>query len=387
MPTTPLTDRELAELVRRVFQPTAADRRLAVLVDLPDAALPDRPAWAARRRLARDWAERLAGMAGDLDLATRLYLYRNVRANNADLPPAAWRHRQGALPATADELDPAAAEPFAEIFRACTIFIAPTELSTTAPLKLAAKQHRFRAATMPGFSAAMVPALRLDYIEIDRRVRRLKELLDGASGADLRFVVEGSEHRLHLDLRHRGAHASGGLVQAPGTAGNLPSGEAYIVPYEGELDGDPSRSAGRLPVELEGEVVLYRIEGNRAVAVESDGPVARREAERLTREPAYGNLAELGLGVLADFGLEPIGEILLDEKLGLHIAFGRSDHFGGQVGAEDFTAPEAVVHIDRVYLPEIQPRVHVAGVDLRFPDGACMPLIEDAHFVAPEPSR
>jgi hypothetical protein len=29
------------------------------------------------------------------------------------------------------------------------------------------------------------------------------------------------------------------------------------------------------------------------------------ERDRLLGEPAYGNLAELGLGVLADFGVEP----------------------------------------------------------------------------------
>jgi phosphoribosylaminoimidazole-succinocarboxamide synthase len=33
------------------------------------------------------------------------------------------------------------------------------------------------------------------------------------------------------------------------------------------------------------------------------------------------------------------------EKLGLHIAFGRSDHFGGQVGAAKFSKPEEVVHV------------------------------------------
>jgi leucyl aminopeptidase (aminopeptidase T) len=376
-----LSDRELAELVRRVFQPTAEDRRLAVLVDLPDAAVPDRPAWRRRREMARGWADRLAAMAGELGVETSLHLYRNPRGNNADLPPTAWRHDGGPLPATADELDPSAAEPMTELFDRHRLLIAVTEFSATAPLKIAARQHHFRAATMPGFGAAMLPALRLDYVEIDRRVRHLKDLLDRADGADLRFTVAGEELELHLDLRHRTAHASGGVLTEPGTAGNLPSGETYVVPYEGEVAGDPSRSRGFLPVELEGEVVVYRIEENRAVEVVSQGPAASREAEQIAAEPAYANLAELGLGVLADFGLRPIGEILLDEKLGLHIAFGRSDHFGGQVGAADFTSPEAVIHIDRVYLPETQPRVRVEGADLAMADGSRLPLMRDRRFV------
>ena len=93
----------------------------------------------------------------------------------------------------------------------------------------------------------------------------------------------------------------------------------------------------------------------------------QRSCER-EREPAYANLAELGLGVLGDFGLEPCGEILLDEKLGLHIAFGRSDHFGGTVGPDDFSGPDAVIHLDRVYIQETQPRVNVKEVRLLGPD-------------------
>ena len=185
-----------------------------------------------------------------------------------------------------------------------------------------------------------------------------------ADGADIVFVTPTGEARLHLDLRFRNAHASGGLIPAPGTAGNLPSGEAYIVPYEGERPDEPSRTSGVLPVEFDGEVVQYVVKANRAVEVLPGGAHADAERDRLTREPAYGNLAELGLGVLAAFGIAPVGEVLLDEKLGLHIAFGRSEHFGGQVGPKDFSSPDAVVHIDRVYVPACQPHIHIARVDL-----------------------
>jgi len=59
---------------------------------------------------------------------------------------------------------------------------------------------------------------------------------------------------------------------------------------------------------------------------------------------------------------------LLDEKLGLHIAFGRSDHFGGSVGPQHFSGPDAVIHLDRVYIPETQPKVLVRQVKLNGPD-------------------
>jgi hypothetical protein len=128
-------------------------------------------------------------------------------------------------------------------------------------------------------------------------------------------------------------------------------------------------------------VVLFRVHKNRAVEVLSDGPVSVAQSELLQREPAYGNLAELGLGVLGDFGVEPVGEVLLDEKLGLHIAFGRSEHFGGQVGPGDFSRPEAVVHQDHVYIHAMQPRVEVALANLVGTGGKRTTLMREGRYV------
>ena len=378
-----LSTNELVTLVQRVFAPRADDHDIAVLIDLPDRLLPDHPAWLQRREMAWSWAQQLMNGAAVLSRQTRCFIYRNARTNNADLPQdGAWEHVGGELPQSADSLDAADLTTWNDIFARHSIVLVPTELSATAPMKLAARSTGIRAATMPGFSPEMIPALKLDYTEIDRRCRALKVHLDAAEAALIQFAVDdGSRHSLHLDLRHRSAHASGGLVREPGTAGNLPSGETYIVPYEGELENDPSRSAGVLPVDLDGEVVLYEIERNTAVTIASSGPTSTREQERLIAEPAYGNMAELGLGLLADFGVQPVGEVLLDEKLAPHIAFGRSDHFGGQVGAAHFSGPEAVVHIDRVYQPLLQPRVQVARLDLLMPGERELPIFRDGEYV------
>lgn len=377
-----LSEQELVQLVQRVFPRHEGDKGLAVLVDLPDAALPDDEEWATRRRMAADWASALSRGASRIGLEeVALVAYRNVRRNNADLPAEAYLVSPDALPGDADRLDGEALA-FEEVFSRFQLMLAPTQLSATAPLKLAARTHGFRAATMGGFTAGMVPALKLDYREIDERCRRMKALLDRALSATIRTWSGGRAHELRLDLRHRKATASGGLFPEPGMAGNLPSGETYIVPYEGERDGEPSLTEGELPLELEGELLVYRIEGNRVAAVEGDGPRARAEHKEIHDEPAYANVAELGLGLLADYGVEPVGTLLLDEKLGLHVAFGRSDHFGGQIGAKDFTAPEKVVHIDRVYIPQVQPHVEVRSVDLEMEDGTGEPLMRDGHYVA-----
>ena len=373
-----LSGEELVALVKRVFIPQAHEKALAILVDLPDAKTPDNPDWADRREIAKAWVEALTAHREELGMNAHLVLYPNVHTNNGDLPERCWFHDGGALPTTAEGLDPAGSMTFADLYAAHPILIAPTEFSATAPLKMAAKKYPIRAATMPGFRQDMIPALRLNYTEVNRRVELLKGLLDRATGADFRFTHPGGEDTLHLDLRHRSAHASGGLLPNLGVAGNLPSGEAYIVPFEGE--SEPSRSEGILPVQFGAEVVRYRIANNKAVEVLTEGPASRAEAEHLAQEPAYGNLAELGLGVLAAFGVKPIGEVLLDEKLGLHIAFGRSEHFGGQVGPAQFSSPAAVIHIDRVYVPETQPDIQVARVDLIMEDGSTLPLMRDGEY-------
>lgn len=375
-----LSSEELVALVRRVFAPRPEEERMAVMVDLPDAALGDNPRWRARRAMAASWVRTLRDARAELGLDAGLIAYRNVRSNNGPLPDHAWSVDPETVPETADELPEAAAVPMERLLAMHPIVLAPTELSATAPLKLLAPRLGLRAATMPGFSPAMIPALRLDYGEIARRVGIMKALLDGATSAELETVSPFGEHALHIDLRERTAHASGGVFTEPGTAGNLPSGEAYIVPWEGGEPAGPSLTAGELPVEEDGDTALYRIEGNRIVEVVGDGPFAGSERALVAAEPAYANVAELGLGVLSDFGLAPIGEILLDEKLGLHVAFGRSDHFGGAVGPEAFSHPSRAIHLDRVYLPELQPDVTVRRLTLSGREGT-VELMRDGRWV------
>ncbi|MCL1893021.1 MAG: hypothetical protein FWG02_02135 [Holophagaceae bacterium] len=379
-----MTAKELIDLVKKVFLPKQNEKKLGIMVDLPDSVVGDDTAWKARRMIALEWVNILRQHSMELGLDVRLVAYTNCHTNNGDLPGSAWILDGDSLPDSSDGLSASSAIEMEKIYSDFPILIAITKFSSTAPLKMAAKKYGIRAATMPGFGEAMIPALRLDYSEINRRVNVLKELLDRATGADFVFSHPTGQSRLHLDLRHRSCHASGGLVPEPGIAGNLPSGEAYIVPYEGEIQGDPSRSEGELPVQFGDEIVLYKIEGNRATSVISKGTESERESALLAKELGYGNLAELGLGVLAPFGIKPIGAILLDEKLGLHIAFGRSEHFGGQVGPSAFSSPEAVIHIDRVYVPEMQPNICPESVDLLFDDGSRMSLMKKGDYVIPD---
>lgn len=363
-------------LLATVFGRARDERGLLLLVDLPDAGRPDHPLWRDRRRLAVEWHAALRALLPKLALRdVALAVYPHVGSPNRDLPGEVLLvdHPEGDLLAASGR--PVA---LADLLAEASVVLAPTELSATAPLKLAAKSLGFRGATLPGFRREMLPALLLDWEAVSARVEALGDRLEGAVAARLELGAAGTVHSLTLDLRYRRPHAMGGLIREPGTVSNLPSGETYIVPYEGERAGEPSRSRGVLPVELDGEVVLYGIEGNRATAILSTGPRSDAEREALAAEPAYGNVAELGLGVLHEWGIRPIGSILLDEKLGTHVAFGRSDHLGGATTAASFRDPAKVVHLDHVYLPECQPQVALRRLTLERPDGSFDVLLADA---------
>ncbi len=377
-----LTDKDMERLVRSVFPPHPDDRRLGILVDIPREPVDDTAGWRERRNMSVEWYHTFKRIRSSLNLDDiNLIAYPDVGSNNAELPENGFIIK-GQLPSTSQDLTKSGAiRSFEDIFRNTQIIFAPTQYSATAPLKVAARLFKFRAATMPGFSIGMIPTLKLDYSEVNRRVLQLKERLDRALGADVHFVVDGDENlEVYFDLRFRTAHASTGRFPEQGTAGNLPSGEAYIVPYEGERD-EASRTEGVLPVQIRDEVVLFQVRHNRAVDVEGFDPAARIEREHLSREPAYGNMAELGFGVLADLGIQPSGAILLDEKLGFHVAFGRSEHFGGAVGPADFSSPNEVVHLDRIYIPTTQPRVRVNSLVLLYEKNRGEIILEDGKYL------
>ncbi len=362
-----LTFPELISLLTTVFKPQARDKALTFLVDLPNERLTDHAAWMDRRRITAEWYTMLVRNFEAIPFVTvNCCAYPNVGTNNGNLPGVVLLIDSD----SGNHVPPSAGEVrLRQILEESSIVLALTELSATAPLKILAREIGFRGATLPGFNRRMIPALGLDYEKINSRVLKIKERMDRAQAATVILSSQGRDCRLDIDLRFSEGHASGGIIREPGIVANLPSGEAYIVPFEGDGEGKLSLTAGILPVQFGEEVVLFRIEHNRAVSVEGRGVEAVKQAEKLQLEPAYGNIAELGVGVLSEWGVEPVGNTLLDEKLGLHIAFGRSDHFGGITGPKAFRDPNMVIHIDWVYVPSCQPLIKVESVLFHYDAG------------------
>ncbi|MGB3715163.1 MAG: hypothetical protein WA996_12105 [Candidatus Promineifilaceae bacterium] len=359
-----LTQQE--QLLVDVFSPQPGEKVL-ILVDLPTRSLLENAQWKERREMADEWLASFENMAGWLDINVHpMMSYEATGAHNGPLPVT------GMLAGDVISFD--------EILSDSNIVVAMTEFSATAPLsEFTEKYPDLRVASMPMVSRSMEQtALAADYTEVARKSHILAALLDQAVGAEVRF---SSGHEMYFDLRFRSAHADDGQLHADDEGEriiNLPSGEAYIAPYEGEREDEPSMTEGMLPVECDtGDMAVGRVVENHIVEVIGDGPCAREGRAMLDVDEALTNVAELGLGV-NDMAVAR-GNVLEDEKvMGMHWALGRSDHIGGTVGPEDFQKPENVMHQDFVY-PEGGP-VEISRLTLIYEDGSSEEILLNGSY-------
>ncbi len=356
---------DLEKLLVDVFDPQPGEV-VTVMVDLPHGDVPDNPEWRERRRMAEEWREAFARLGARIGFEVRPMLsYPATGANNADLPASGWLEGEEV--------------PLEETLAASTLVVAMTEYSATAPLSaLAERKEDFRAASMPGVLKRMEEtALAADYAQVARRCQVIAEAMEGAELAD---VIFSTGHRCWFDLRFRRPEVDDGFLprfKEGDRIINLPSGETFVVPYEGEREGVPSWTAGTIPVMENGELVLFRIAGNRVQLVEGEGPGAERFAELFGEDPARTNIAEVAFGV--NDRAVVTGNVLEDEKAGFHWAFGRSDHLGGVWGVDRFRGPETVIHQDIVYAKGNP--IQVRRAVLVHPDGRTITVIEDGEYV------
>jgi leucyl aminopeptidase (aminopeptidase T) len=226
-----------------------------------------------------------------------------------------------------------AAEPpphVAQFMTMVDVVLCPTSKSLThTEARRAATAAGARVGTLPGVTEAiMIRCMNADYQRIADRTDRLCRLMKGSktirvvapAGTDITMPVEG---RLPI--------ASTGLFRERGQFGNLPTGEAYLAPLEGQSNGVVVVDGSMAGVGVVATPIRIVVKNGQATDI-SGG----REAEQLVAllEPhgAPGrNLAEFGVGTNDRAQLS--GVILEDEKVmgTIHIAFGDNKSMGGSV--------------------------------------------------------
>ena len=205
------------------------------------------------------------------------------------------------------------------------VVIAPMSTSIThTNAKINAVKAGARVATMPGITEEMFSqgAMTADYGVVLELTRKVTDLLTKANRA--RIEKDGAV--LTLNLTGRNGVPSPGVYRERGTAGNLPSGEAYIAPLEDGSDGETVIDGSMVGVGLLDSPLRVKVEKGKLVSIEG------KDADKLgilLKNEANGTLAELGIGT--NYAARLTGNILEDEKAlhTVHIAFGTNTSFGG----------------------------------------------------------
>ena len=223
-----------------------------------------------------------------------------------------------------DGTDPA--RPVAAALAACDVFFAPTTRSLShTPARKRASEAGARGATLPGVTEEMIArVMAVDFDTMIRRSRAVAELLDQADEARITCPL-GTD--FSMALTGRAGMADDGDLTEPGAFGNLPAGEGFIAPLNGE---GVIVASSLSPLGLSNQPARLTVADGRIVdAVDGLGP---EYIELLRVHGELGtNLAELGVGTNDRATLT--GNVLEDEKIlgTVHVAFWASAGIGGTV--------------------------------------------------------
>jgi leucyl aminopeptidase (aminopeptidase T) len=218
----------------------------------------------------------------------------------------------------------------AELMKMVDVVLCPTSKSLThTDSRRGATAAGARVATLPGVTEEiMIRCMNADYPKIAERTFRLCDELEETSVVK---VLAPSGTDITMPIKGRKAHASSGLFREKGLWGNLPTGEAYLAPLEGESQGVVVVDGSMASVGMIRQSIRIVVKDGYATEI-TGGLEAKRFIELL--EP-HGKdartVAEFGIGTNDKAILT--GEILEDEKVmgTIHIAFGDNKSMGGLV--------------------------------------------------------
>ncbi|MDP6810428.1 MAG: aminopeptidase [Pseudomonadales bacterium] len=362
-----VTPFDFENFVVEVFNPESGETVL-LLTDDPTPELPINVDWQARHRMVEDWRSALTDMGNSMGFEVLPVLHFAATGQSNGLFPREGIH---------------AGEPaeVLDVLGKATLAIALTEYSMTAALVQEAMRRpgEFRAASAPLARADMEDsAFNIDHNALRVRCAEIQSCITGSVAAEVGFSTGDV---CYFDLRHRQAFVDDGYLhrdkQAPPLI-NLPSGEVWIVPYEGDLAGVPSTTRGSIPIAgPEGGVAILQVDGNRVIEVTGESPAREHFQALLEVDPLRRNIGELAFGCNA--GARVSGLFIEDEKAGLHWGLGRSEFLGGTVAAEDFASPETVMHLDTPYANGCP--ITIDRAELIADDGHRTTVIENGRYL------
>lgn len=186
-----------------------------------------------------------------------------------------------------------------------------------------------RFASLPHFDPEMFhTSMNVDWPALASRTARLVAAVNRAEWVNVE-CPNGTA--MHICKRGRRAEGDDGMLTAPGSFGNLPAGEAYLAPLEGESHGVMVIEWG--PTRKLAAPLALTVADGRVVGIEGDEPHRARLEALFAENDACRNLAELGIGT-NDRASRPDNVLEAEKILGtIHLALGDNTGFGGTVAA------------------------------------------------------
>lgn len=339
---------EKIKLFKDVFAPKSNETVL-FLVDTPHGEIKDNKKWLDRRKMAKEWYDIFKKMGEENNFSVNLLEFDTVGVHNAKLPKDIYNEAKKS-----------------------NLIIAMTEYSASyALLSLVKEKNNIsRCASMPIVEKRMEDtALKANIKDVQKYALSIEKYLNKAIAAEVLF---STGDKLFIDLRNRIAMADYPKCTVLGDACNLPSGEGCIAPYEAVEDENEkygkSKTSGKWPVKYIDEHVIFKVDNNKVTDVIGKGKNAEKMKKFFSENSSRTNVAELGIGCNPNAVIT--GNLLEDEKVGLHIAYGTSTHLNGKVQSD--------THIDIVYAKGCP--IEGVSVDLFNADGSKTRIIENSEL-------
>jgi hypothetical protein len=303
---------EKIQLFQDVFAPKPKEK-IIFIIDTPHGTIKDNEIWKDRRNMAHEWIDLFKQMGTKTGFSVSWLLYKATGLHNALIRPE-----------------------ILNVLRNYNIIIAMTEFSATSSLKPICKTQgtKTRCASLPGVERRMEQtAFKANYQKVKQYAIVIAQMLNNALRAE---IVFSTGDQLNIDLRHRLANADTGECTQPGQTINFPSGEACQAPYEAAEDEisemGVSQTEGILPVNIHGEHMKFVVKNNTIIDILGRGKKTDDMRMFFAQNDSRRNIAELGIGCNPNAVVT--GNVLEDEKVGLHIAYGMSNHLGGKIQSD-----------------------------------------------------
>ncbi len=218
-----------------------------------------------------------------------------------------------------------------------------------------------RFASLPHFDPDMfATSMTVDWHALAKRTSRLVDAVNRAEWVELN-CPNGTI--MNICKKGRKAEGDDGLLTVEGSFGNLPAGEAYLAPLEGESYGRMVVEWG--PTSKLSKPLIITIKKGKVENIEGDDPLRSRLEAKFAENQNCRNLAELGIGT-NDKASRPDNVLEAEKILGtIHLALGDNTGFGGNTAAP--------FHEDYVFY---QPTL-----TLIMPDGCKECIIDNGHLL------